>query len=114
MFDLDSASAIIESADIGFGVYGTMRFYDISPINNALASIWSLNGLTSEHPPQPTFDECKEQVDTYNNDNEPEYVCVITNEGHIARVKVEKYNPVQQVSSIEISFITWIEQVAKP
>jgi hypothetical protein len=51
---------------------------------------------------------------SYSNDNEPEYVCVITNEGHIARVKVEKYNPVEQVSSLEISFITWEEQVSNP
>jgi hypothetical protein len=114
MFDLDTGLSIIESADIGFGVYGTMRFYDISPLNNALVSIWSLNGLTSEHPPQPTFEECKEQVTNYRNDNEPEYVCVITNEGHIARIKVEKYNPVQQISSIEISFITWDKQIEKP
>jgi hypothetical protein len=88
-----------------------MRFYSISEINNALVSVWSLSGITLEHPPQPTFDQCKHQVNLYNNDNEPEYVCVITNEGHIARVKVEKYNPVQQVSSIEVSFITWEEQV---
>jgi hypothetical protein len=91
-----------------------MNFYGISEINNAHASLWSLNGLTGEYPPQPSFEECKELANTYNNDNEPEYVCVITNERHIARVKVEKYNPVQQVSSLEISFITWEEQVAKP
>ncbi|MBI5353024.1 MAG: hypothetical protein HZB50_10330 [Chloroflexi bacterium] len=114
MLDLDTGSANIETADIGFSVSGTMNFYDLGEINNAHASIWSLNGLTGEHAPQPSFDECKELVNTYNNDNEPEYVCVITNEGHIARVKVEKYNPVKQVSSLEISFITWKEQVAKP
>jgi hypothetical protein len=114
MLDLDSGSATIETADIGFGVDGTMNFYSIDPINNALASIWSLNGLTGEHAPQPTFDQCKELNISYSNDNEPEYVCVITNEGHIARVKVEKYNPVEQVSSLEISFITWEEQVPKP
>jgi hypothetical protein len=114
MIDLDSDSSNIESADIGFGVYGTMNFYGINEINDAQASIWSLNGLTGEHSPQPSFEECKELANRYNNDNEPEYVCVITNEGHIARVKVEKYNPVQQISSLEISFITWEEQIVKP
>jgi len=114
MLDLDTGSANIETADIGFSVGGTMNFYGISDINNAQASMWSLNGLTNEHPPQPTFIQCKELDNSYSNDNEPEYVCVITNEGHIARVKVEKYNPVEQVSSLEISFITWDEQVVKP
>ena len=114
MIDLDSGSSNIELADIGFGVYGTMNFYGINEINSALASIWSLNGLTGENPPQPTFEQCKELDNSYNNDNEPEYVCVITNEGHIARVKVENYNPVEQVSSIEISFVTWEEKVEKP
>lgn len=115
MLDLDSGVITIETAaDIGFGVGGRMRFFSISEINNALVSVWSLSGVTLEHPPQPTFDQCKHRVNLYNNDNEPEYVCVITNEGHIARVKVEQYDPVQQVASMEISFITWEEQVEKP
>lgn len=114
MIDLDSGSPNLELADIGFGVSGTMNFYNISEINDAQASIWSLNGLTGEHPPQPSFEECKELATTYSNDNEPEYVCVITNERHVARVKVEKYNPVEQVSSLEISFITWEEQITAP
>ncbi|MFN8400061.1 MAG: hypothetical protein U0X74_08600 [Anaerolineales bacterium] len=114
MLDLDSGTTNIESADIGFGVSGTMNFYGINEINNAQASIWSLNGLTSEHAPQPTFEQCKGLDKSYSNDNEPEYVCIITNEGYIARVKVEKYNPVEQVSSLEVSFITWDEQVANP
>jgi hypothetical protein len=114
IIDLDSGLANMEWADIGFGVFGTMRFYGLLEINNARASMWSLSGLTGEHPPQPSFEECKELANPYNNDNEPEYVCVITNEGHIARVKVEKYNPVEQISSLEISFITWEEQVALP
>jgi hypothetical protein len=115
MLDLDSGITMIATAaDIGFGVGGRMRFYSISEINNALISVWSLSGITLEHPPQPTFDQCKDQVNLFNNDNEPEYVCVISNEGHIARVKVEKYNPVQQVASMEISFITWEERVEKP
>jgi hypothetical protein len=115
MLDLDSGVTMIETAaDIGFGVGGRIRFYSLSEINNALISVWSLSGITLEHPPQPTFDQCKDQVNLFNNDNEPEYVCVISNEGHIARVKVEKYNPIQQVPSMEISFITWEERVEKP
>jgi hypothetical protein len=115
MLDLDSGVTMTETAaDIGFGVGGRMRFYAISEVNNALISVWSLSGITLEHPPQPTFDQCKDQVNLFNNDNVPEYVCVISNEGHIARIKVEKYNPVQQVASMEISFITWEERVEKP
>jgi hypothetical protein len=115
MLDLDSGSATIETtADIGFGVFGRMRFYAVVDINNALATFWSLNGLTKELPPQPTFDQCQEQVNLFSNDNEPLYVCVITNEGHVARVKVEKYNPLEQVSSVEISFITWQDKVENP
>ena len=115
MLDLDSGSSTIEpTADIGFGVFGRMRFYAVVDINNALATFWSLNGLTRELPPQPTFDQCKEQVNLFSNDNEPLYVCVITNEGHVARVKVEKYNPLEQVSSVEISFITRQEKVESP
>jgi hypothetical protein len=115
MLDLDSGSATIETtADIGFGVFGRMRFYAVVDINNARATFWSLSGLTGELPPQPTFDQCKEQVKLFSNDNEPLFVCVITNQGHVARVKVEKFNPLEQISSVEISFITWDEKVENP
>ena len=114
MLDLDSGVATVDTADIGFSVGGTMHFYGIVNINNALATLWSLSGLTMELPPQPTFDQCKEQISLFSNDNVPLYVCVITNQGHIARVKFEKSDPVEQVSSVEISFITWDEKVENP
>jgi hypothetical protein len=114
MIDLDSGIATVEAADLGFSVGGTMRFYGITPINNAVGTLWSLSGITNELPPQPTFEQCKEQVNLFNNDNVPLYVCVITSEGHIARVKFEKSDPVQQVPSVEISFITWEERIEKP
>ncbi len=114
MLDLDTGTTNTKTADIGFGVYGTMRFYGIDEIFNADISIWAMDGLTGEHAPQPSFDQCRDMGHLFSYDNEPEYVCVITNAGHIARVKVEKYNPVQQVPSLEISFITWDKQVEMP
>jgi hypothetical protein len=59
MLDLDSGTPTIKAADIGFGVDGTMNFYGISLINDALVSVWSLNGLTSEHAPNPPLISAK-------------------------------------------------------
>ncbi|NTU56314.1 MAG: hypothetical protein HGA79_08700 [Anaerolineales bacterium] len=79
-------------------------------MNNAFARVYSLNGLTMEHAKEPAFDECQSITAPYGNDqdNEPEYACVITNLGNISRIKVEQYNPLgKNVMSLEISFVTW-------
>jgi hypothetical protein len=114
MLDLVTGKANPEHADVVFDVLGRMNFYSISDFNEAVSQSWSLEveGLQVKQPPQPTYDQCKAQyINPNQTDNEPAYLCVITNEGHVSRVKVEKFNPIEGVQSIEISFVTWNEIV---
>ena len=81
--------------------------------------LWSLNGAfnvgldpkwfykKSLHEGEPTFDECKDIHNMEDSENSPLYSCVITNAGHVSRIKVEQYNPYNSIDSMKISFITW-------
>jgi len=111
MIDLDTGKIDSATADIEFcpGA-GSMIFYWFCNLNNSYVKEYSLNGLTMEHAKEPTFDDCQSITEPLSNDggNEPEYACVITNLGNIARIKVEKYNPLaHEAMALEISFITW-------
>jgi len=117
ILDLDTGLADTERADVVFDVLGSMNFYLISHFNHAVSQYWSLQAeeFQVKYPPQPTYDQCKEQyIYPGQSDNEPAYLCVITNEGHVSRVKVEDFNPVQEVQSMSISFVTWSEVVVHP
>lgn len=117
MLDLDTGKGDSEHADVVFDVFGRMNFYSILHFNEAVSQSWSLEveDLRVKPPPQPTYDQCKEQyVNPNQTDNEPAYLCVITNDGHVSRVKVEKFNPIDGVQSMEISFVTWSEIVVHP
>lgn len=111
MIDLDTGAIDLSSADLEFcpGA-GSMIFYGFCNANNAFVQVYSLNGLTMEHAHEPTFGECRSitKPTSNDNDNEPEYACVITNLGNISRIKVEQYNPLgYDAMALEISFITW-------
>jgi hypothetical protein len=106
--DLDTGTIDAKTADIEFcpGA-GSDIFYYLCDINNVLMKAY---GFTSEKQEQPTFEDCIEISQRFEstNDNEPVYACVITNSGNIARIKVEKYDPLgEYVLAWEISFITW-------
>jgi len=110
MLDLDSGSPGWERADLEYAVSGRRYLFTfLGSFGKALDAPWSLNGLTREHAPEPTFEECKVLSRLFSNDNEPQYVCVITEEGHVSRIKNEQYDPVKakDIYSLKISFITW-------
>jgi hypothetical protein len=103
------------AADIWFNISaGSMFFYGLFSDNNAVAVNWGI----SDDTPEPTFDECESMSHLFNNDNEPQYICVITNAGHVSRIKVEQYDPLKDMranlGSMKISFITWDVVVSTP
>jgi len=108
MLDLDTGTFDLKSADLQFCPGGgSMIFYYFCDVNSALIKEF---GFTMQKLEQPTFEDCKSVSKPHEstNDNEPIYVCVITNKGHVARVKVERPNPLgKYVMSQEISFVTW-------
>ncbi|MBV6450352.1 MAG: hypothetical protein MHPDNHAH_01076 [Anaerolineales bacterium] len=107
MIDLDTGKIDLASADIEFCPGGgSMIFYYFCDINNALVKEFN---LLPQDPEQPSFEDCSSVTNPYSrtNDNEPKYACVITNSGNISRVKIEQYNPMENVMSLEISFVTW-------
>lgn len=110
VIDLDTGKIDFDTADIEFCPGGgSMIFYYFCNLNNSYVMQYSLNGLTMEHAKEPTFADCQSIIEHLSNtsDNEPEYACVITNLGNIARIKVEQYNPIENIMSLEISFVTW-------
>lgn len=116
MFDLDTGKVDIDQADIEYEVPDGIFIYDLSSINGASSQYWSfyIRQQVME-PPQPTYDQCKQQyVDPHRMETETAYLCVITNEGHVSRVKVEDYSPILSVSWVKISFVTWNEVVVRP
>lgn len=117
MLDLDSGFADIEYSDIAFSVDGSGDFSSLWPVNGARAVVWSLywNGSEVEYPPQPTYLECRDQsLDPNSSDEEPAYMCVVTNDGYVARLKVEAFSPVPSIRSLEISFVTWSHVISPP
>lgn len=100
--DLDTGSSGTEStADLWlYRGGGSDLFYYLFDLDNArVVGLWGDD--------EPTFDECKDIDKLDNSENAPWYACVITNAGHVARIKVEEYEPFRNVSSMKISFITW-------
>jgi hypothetical protein len=117
--DLDTGSPGIDNADIAFHEPSTGRVDGdfLFSINGALDRPWS--GINTPHAREPTFDECERLSDLFWTDNPPDYVCVITNAGHVARIKVEqRHNVVKDEArnelSLKISFITWDVVVSTP
>lgn len=111
MMDLDTGTFNSESADIQFyPAAGSDIWYGFLNINNSFVEVYSLSGLTMEHPKEPTFAECQSITKPYYNahDNAPIYACVTTNLGNVSRIKVEQYDPLgYDAMALEISFITW-------
>jgi hypothetical protein len=112
MFDLDTGTFDLDSADIQFCPGGgTDIFYYFCNVKSSFIKEYSffLSGDKVKTPEQPSWDECRNVDTPYSRttDNEPAYVCVRTDKGHIARIKVEQYNPLgEAVMALEISFVT--------
>jgi len=111
LIDLDSGTLSIEKADLWFCPGGgSTIFYYFCHVNNTEVRKYQFlfeNGKVKD-PEQPSFEECLgTKPYTGINDDEAKYACVVTTLGNISRVKMEQYNPLDNVMSVEISFITW-------
>jgi hypothetical protein len=105
MIDLDTGTFSVEDADLQFCPGGgSTLFYYFCDINHTMVRKYQ----AYEKPKQPPFEECL-GTKPYSgvNDDEAKYLCVVTTLGNISRVKVERYDPVEDTLSFEISFITW-------
>lgn len=111
LIDLDTGTLNAEDADLWFCPGGgSTIFYYFCHVNNTEVRKYRFlfeDGKALE-PKQPTFEECL-GTEPYSgiNDDEAKYACVVTTLGNISRVKMERYNPLDYVMSVEISFITW-------
>lgn len=111
LIDLDSGTFNAENADLWFCPGGgSTIFYYFCDTNNSVVMKYRFlfeNGKLLE-PTQPSFEECLgTKPYTGINDDEAKYACVVTTLGNISRVKMEQYDPLDDVMSVEISFITW-------
>jgi hypothetical protein len=111
LIDLDTGTFNVENADLWFCPGGgSTIFYYFCHVNNTDVRKYQFlfeNGKVLE-PKQPSVDECF-GTEPYSgiNDDEAKYACVVTTLGNISRVKMEQYDPLDDVMSVEISFITW-------
>jgi hypothetical protein len=108
--DLDTGyTGDIIAADIRFDFGGgSDEFYSLDPVNGSLAKRVG----TSE----PEFELCETAIDTLadwlSEAFVGEYLCVLTNQGRLARVRVDALNP-EELGSIQISFTTWDGVITK-
>ena len=111
LIDLDTGTFNAEDADLWFCPGGgSTIFYYFCDVNNTEVRKYRFlfeNGKVKD-PKQPSFEECL-GTEPYSgiNDDEAKYACVVTTLGNISRVKMEQYDPLNDVMSVEISFITW-------
>lgn len=108
--DLDTGSPGFAGADLFFFVPGRGMFlYGPVAVNGAQSMGWS-RSYNDPQVREPTFDECKNLSSLFANDNQDIYVCMITNQGHVARIKLEELKEMKReegLFSLRISFITW-------
>jgi hypothetical protein len=102
--DLDTGYAGDTTAgDVRFDFGGGSDvFYSLDPVNGALAErVGTI---------EPGFERCEAAVDTLIDSLSEafagEYLCVLTNQGHLAKVRVDALNP-EELGSIQVSFTTW-------
>lgn len=111
LIDLDTGTFNAENADLWFCPGGgSTIFHYFCNINDTVVRKYQFlfeNEKVLE-PKQPSFEECLgTKPYTGINDDEAKYACVVTTLGNISRVKLEQYDPLDEVMSVEISFITW-------
>jgi hypothetical protein len=110
LFDLDTGTFNAEDADLQFCPGGgSTLFYYFCDVNDTVVRKYRFlfeNGEVLE-PKQPPFEECL-GTKPYSgiNDDEAKYACVVTTLGNISRVKFERYDPLDDAMSVEISFVT--------
>jgi hypothetical protein len=111
MIDLDTGRFNTEDADLYFCPGGgSTFFYYFCDVNDTVVKKYRFlfeNGKAVE-PKQPPFEECLGTLPYSGiNDDEAKYACVTTTLGNISRVKFERYDPLDDVVSVEVSFVTW-------
>lgn len=111
LIDLDTGTFNEENADFRFcpGGGSTIFYYFCDVHNTEVRKYRFLfeNGTVID-PKQPSFEECLgTKPYTGINDDEAKYACVVTTLGNISRVKAEQFDPLDDVMSVEISFVTW-------
>jgi hypothetical protein len=114
MIDLDTGTFNVEDADLRFCPGGgSTLFYYFCDINDTVVRKYRFlfENNTVLEPKQPPFEECL-GTKPYSgiNDDAAKYACVVTTLGNISRVKFERYDPLDDAMSVEISFITWEKQ----
>lgn len=111
LIDLDTGTFNVENADFWFYPGGgSTIFYYFCDVNNTEVRKYQFLFENDKvlDPKQPSFEECLgTKPYTGINDDEAKYACVVTTLGNISRVKVEQFDPLDNVMSVEISFITW-------
>lgn len=105
-FDLDTGGFNEQGGgDLRFtSGHGSMEFLALDPENGALARSVGLL--------KATIDDCKTILDGAPEGSVPEigpgtYICVLTTQGNISRVRVENLYPGVHDDRIEISYVTW-------
>ena len=103
LIDLDTGTlGITETADLWFcPAAGSDMFYAFCGIQQSWVYSAALN--------EPSWDDCRDIQGPFSSDsdNEPSFLCVKTNRGNIAKVKVEENTPLgSHMIAWVISFIT--------
>ena len=106
MLDLDTGTFNVEDADFQFCPGGgSTLFYYFCDVGHSILRKYQ---AYPAKPKQPPYEECLTAIPYSGiNDDEIKYACVVTNSGNFSRVKVERFDPLADVISVEISFITW-------
>jgi hypothetical protein len=107
--DLDTGRiGDIIAGDIRCDFGGSDVFYSLDPVNGSLAE---RVGKT-----EPGFELCEAAVDTLTDSLSEafvgEYLCVLTSQGRLAKVRVDALNP-EELGSIQVSFTTWDREVTE-
>lgn len=106
--DLDTGLSwqVTTQADIKFAVSNNSQSsYFLQPVNGAWANLVGTN--------EPEFNGCKQTITALKPNPITDlevgtYLCVLTNQGHLAQLKVEKLHNLGE-GSIRLRFITWDE-----
>jgi hypothetical protein len=113
LIDLDTGATKSSRSDLEYEVSaGSMIFADLAPINGA----W----LKPLDKVEPGYEGCLNVLDDFSNFDHVEffrgqYICVLTNDGHMSQVKVESGMPLgPYVLAVQLSFITWRDLVPTP
>lgn len=121
-FDFDQQPDDVSTHDISFQVAGrTNLFLILQPINNSFSyPYYSIDDYEKRFElPAPDYAACKDKLNSFTQTNIPEsyegnYICLLTNSNHLARVHIEKVNRNENgIFEMEIEYIVWSDTVEK-